>query len=153
MHPSLSDKKQKFIELLEWNVELEGSVSHDELTAKILTNFADFLEQHYARLFWLLRTFRVKGVTEQQVKIVSAFLAYYTVGIKTCTEAMIRFLVKEVMEDSQTRLMSQLHRLGDFKVISIIRTPKLTRELGGRYRFLLTDTFLEHIGNFWEGEK
>jgi hypothetical protein len=83
---------------------------------------------------------------------VAAFLAYRSLGIKVCTERMIRYLCKDVFNEEETQaLMSTLHKLGDFKVITVIRTPKIVT--GEAYRFLLTSQFLKHIGEFWKSKQ
>lgn len=131
------------------DVELTKTVSYDEFIVKLVKSYADFLEQDYSRIYFLLRSFRVKYVNEKTVKTVAAFLAYYLLGIRTCTERMVRYLYKEVVDESLTGgIMPQLHRLGDFKVITVIRTP--SDKFYERYRFLLTEQFLDHTGHFWE---
>lgn len=146
------EKRKEFLKqiIYEDDVGLPDSVNMDEFTEKLLRTYADFLEQHYSKLYFLLKAYRVKNVNEEQVKLVAAFLAYHVCDVKTCTEMMIRYLAKSVVDKPETVIMSQLHRLGDFRVLAILRTPKGRGTGESRYRFMLTTPFLEHIGEFWK---
>jgi len=118
----------------------------EEISPERIQNlWVDLLEKHYVRLFYLLRGYRVKRLNEFTVKVVAAFLTYHILGFKSFTEAMIRWLVRG--EEESARLMGTLHRLADFKVITVIRTDYLDHE---PYRFILVAPFLRHIGRFWE---
>lgn len=144
--------KTEIVQQVLWeDANLSEAMNLEEFTAKLLSVYADLLEKFYSNIYYLLRSYRVKYVKEHQVKIVAAFLAYKIVGIKVCTERMIRYLCKEVMGEEKGAVMSTLHKLGDFKVITIIRTPATTKQTE-RYRFLLTEPFIQHIGEFWKEE-
>jgi len=144
-------RKEFLKQIISEDVYLPDSIDMEKFTEKLLRTYADFLEQHYSKIYFLLKAYRVKNVNEEQVKLVAAFLAYHALDVKTCTEMMMRYLAKAVTEEKEeTGIMSQLHRLGDFRVIAILRTPPGIGETRARYRFMLTETFLKHIGDFWK---
>jgi hypothetical protein len=114
--------------------------TNDQIEGK----WVELLENHFARIFYLLRSYRVKRLNSFTVQVVAAFLAYHILGFRSFTEQMIRWVVRG--EKAEAHLMATLHRLADFKVISVIRTDYLDHQ---PYRFIMVNSFLEHIGEFW----
>lgn len=121
----------------------------EDFVAQLTMQFADFLKRFNTDLYYLMRSYRVKHINPLAVAMIAAFLSYYRAGFKVCTERMIRHLVSTVMKEKEyATLMTQLHRLGDFKVITVIRT--VSEDQAERYRFILTEAFLAHVDSFWE---
>lgn len=118
-----------------------------ELSDRIFDEYKGMYEKHGNRIFYVLKTYRVKHVNNSMVEIITAFLVYSKNGLKIVTRNMISFLINLKNEGN---MMIKLHKLGDFKVITVIREPMSKSDSGTSYRFLLTNEFLRHIGNYEE---
>jgi len=106
-----------------------------EDTLKLIRETAEKFDD--ADIYYALRKMQIKHITELQMKAIKVFLALRNLGMLKVTTT----LFSEIMNLPSGNAIALLHRLGDKRVINLLRGE--TKHTS--YRYMLSSTFLQHF--------
>lgn len=99
--------------------------TQEEVLADMQSVYVQLLDTQYSALYFELKKYKVRFVTEVLVKTLASIVTLRKFGFEIFSPSLLRHI-------TGMEVMMQLHKLGNFKIITVTRSRH-----GKSYRFMV----------------
>jgi len=125
--------------------EEKAKLYYGEFVYGIKKTYRHILLNYMDNIYWTLRIHRVPLIHHTSIMVVAALIACKLHGFERVKRPLISYLTEIPVDDmGRTAAMTVLHRLGDFRVLTVVRKAKWSKGFGKGiepYEFMLTPEF------------
>jgi len=126
-------------------IEERAKLYYGEFVYGIKKSYRHILYNYMDNIFWTLKAHRVPRVSHATIMVVAALIACKLHGFERVKTPLISYLTElPVYKKRAAYAMITLHRLGDFRVLAVLRKEKWGYGKGKGaepYEFMLTPEF------------